>query len=128
MSANRVVVALTPIFVGLAGTISAWAAVHLPGGPQLDEGLVVAVFVAGAAAALSAGQQWLKGWQAHEAREAGLNAAERAQVVNRSVERAVELAFEIHGEERRATEAAGAEQLGDDAAGIRQSRRSLRTQ
>lgn len=63
---GRVVVLLTPVFAGVAGSLASWAAQHLPGGPALDSGELTAVFVAGAGAATSAVLAWLKGRREHE--------------------------------------------------------------
>ena len=70
MTLNRIVVLLTPIFSALSGVIVAWAANNLPGGPQLDETALTAVFIAGAGAALAVVDRWLKGWQKAEERTA----------------------------------------------------------
>jgi hypothetical protein len=65
---GRIVVLLTPVFAGVAGTIASWAAQNLPGGPALDSAELTAIFVAGAGAATSAVLAWLKGRREHEAR------------------------------------------------------------
>lgn len=69
MTLNRIVVLLTPIFAGLAGTFTSWAAQNLPGSPQLDSAELTALFVAGAATGLAAVWKWLQGWQGYEARQ-----------------------------------------------------------
>jgi hypothetical protein len=79
VSINRVVAILTPlVFAPLAGTCAAWLAEHFPGvdvpPAQLQE-----VFIAGALIALAPALQWMHGWQKHEARQAGQDAAARAE-------------------------------------------------
>jgi hypothetical protein len=70
MNPNRLVAVLTPLlFAPLAGAVSAWVAVHLPG-VDLPADQVQAVFIAGSLIAFGKAAQWLRGWQAHEAREA----------------------------------------------------------
>lgn len=70
MSINRIIVLLTPVFVGISGWICQWVADHFPGAPALDQGELTAVFVAGALAGVTVVAQWLHGWQKHEARQA----------------------------------------------------------
>jgi hypothetical protein len=60
---------LTPVFAGLAGSLSTWMADNLPGAPQIDQAGLTAIFVAGAASATAAAYKWLKGWQDHEMRQ-----------------------------------------------------------
>lgn len=68
---NRVVAYLTPLLATLAGLVSAWLAENLPFiADNLSESALTAIFLAGAAAALTAAYQWLAGWQKHEARVA----------------------------------------------------------
>jgi hypothetical protein len=79
VSINRVVAILTPlVFAPLAGTCAAWLAEHFPGvdvpAAQLQE-----VFIAGALIALAPALQWMHGWQKYEARQAGQDAAARAE-------------------------------------------------
>jgi hypothetical protein len=76
MNPNRAVALLTPIlFAPLAGAVSAWVATHIPGA-DLPPDQVQAVFIAGALIAFGKAAQWLRGWQAYEAREAeGASAA-----------------------------------------------------
>jgi hypothetical protein len=70
MNPNRAVALLTPIvFAPLAGALSAWVATHVPGA-DLPADQVQAVFVAGSLIAFGKAALWLRGWQAHEAREA----------------------------------------------------------
>jgi hypothetical protein len=70
MNPNRAVALLTPIvFAPLAGAVSAWVASHLPG-VDLPADQVQAVFIAGSLIAFGKAAQWLRGWQAYEAREA----------------------------------------------------------
>lgn len=69
MTTNRIVIVLSPIFVGLAGWLVAWIAQHFPGHPHLDAGEVTAIFIAGAAFAAGKVALWLRGWQKHEARK-----------------------------------------------------------
>ena len=69
MSLNRLVVLLTPVFAGVSGWLVQWVGDHFPGAPSLDQGELTALFVAGAAAAVSAAYKWLDGWQKHEERE-----------------------------------------------------------
>jgi hypothetical protein len=72
---NRTVALLTPlVFAPLAGAISVAAAKYLPG-VTIDEGSLEAVFIAGATIALGPAGMWLKGWQAHEQRDAAVPAA-----------------------------------------------------
>lgn len=63
---NRIVVVVSPIFVGLAGWLVAWIAQHFPGHPHLDASEVTAIFIAGAAFAAGKVALWIKGWQKHE--------------------------------------------------------------
>lgn len=70
MSINRVVVFLTPAFVGLSGWLTGLAAKYLPGAPALDSGELAAFMGLGAAAAFGAVWKWLQGWQKHEENEA----------------------------------------------------------
>lgn len=67
---NRVVVLLTPVFAGLAGSVAVWVAENFPGAPALDSGELTAIFVAGATSGLGAALSWLKGWQNHEQAQA----------------------------------------------------------
>jgi hypothetical protein len=63
---NRIVVILTPlVFMPLAGSITAWAAVHFPG-LKLSEGLVIGLGGAAALGALTLAYKWLDQWQHHE--------------------------------------------------------------
>jgi ABC-type transport system involved in cytochrome c biogenesis permease subunit len=66
VSTNRVVILLSPIFVGLSGAVVAWIANHFPGAPKLDAGELTAVFIAGATFAAGKVALWVRGWQAHE--------------------------------------------------------------
>ena len=66
---GRIVVLLTPVFAGLAGAISVWAARHLPGAPIVDPEALTAIFVSGVGAAVAAVLSWLKGRREHEARK-----------------------------------------------------------
>ncbi len=75
MSTNRIVVLLTPIFVGLSAALASWIADHFPGAPNLDTTELTAVMVLAAASALTAAAQWLHGWQKHEAKQAVIDAA-----------------------------------------------------
>lgn len=68
MSPNRIVTLLTPVFAGLAGSLSVWMAENLPGAPAVDEAGLTAIFVAGATSATAAAWKWLQGWQRHEDR------------------------------------------------------------
>lgn len=68
MTTNRIVIVLSPMFVGLAGWTATLAARYLPGHPQLDADQLTAIFLAGATFAAAKVALWLKGWQAHEAR------------------------------------------------------------
>lgn len=56
---GRIVVLITPIFVGIAGWLTQWVADHFPGAPNLDAGELSLIFVAGALAAASAVYKWL---------------------------------------------------------------------
>lgn len=71
MQPNRIVVILSPIFVGLAGWVVEWCAQHLPGTPQLDKDQLAAVFIAGVVSAAAKVALWLRGWQKHEAVQRG---------------------------------------------------------
>lgn len=68
MPVNRLVVILSPVFVGLAGWIVTLAAKYLPGHPHLDAAQLTALFVAGALFAAGHVGLWLHGWQKHEAK------------------------------------------------------------
>lgn len=68
MNPNRIVTVLTPVFAGLAGSLSVWMAENLPGAPQVGEEGLTAIFVAGATSATAAAWKWLQGWQRHEER------------------------------------------------------------
>lgn len=70
LTPNRIVALATPLFASLAGWIAQWVADHFPGTPNLDEGELTAVFIAGALAATTAAFQWLRGWMKHEENEA----------------------------------------------------------
>lgn len=63
MPVNRIVILLTPIFVGLAGYIAELASKYLPGAPALDKSQLTAVFITGAIAATTAVLKWLHGHQ-----------------------------------------------------------------
>lgn len=63
MKPNRVVVLLSPIFVGVAGAVVAWIARHFPGAPRLDASELTAIFIAGATFAAGKLALWLHGWQ-----------------------------------------------------------------
>jgi hypothetical protein len=63
MPANRVVILLSPIFVGIAGAIVSWIANHFPGAPKLDASELTAVFIAGSTFAAGKVALWLHGWQ-----------------------------------------------------------------
>jgi hypothetical protein len=67
MTPNRIVILVSPLFVGLAGWVVAWIAQHFPGHPHLDAAEVTAVFIAGATLAAGKVALWLRGWQKHEA-------------------------------------------------------------
>lgn len=69
MTTNRIVLLLSPILLSLAGWIVVLAARYLPGHPQLDQHEVFELFLAGAGLAAAKLLMWLRGWQAHEARE-----------------------------------------------------------
>lgn len=66
---NRIVVLISPVFVGLAGAIVTWISIHFPGAPHLDASELTAVFIAGSVSAAAKVALWLKGWQAHEAKD-----------------------------------------------------------
>jgi hypothetical protein len=71
---GRLVAFLTPlIFAPLAGSISVFAARHLPG-VDIDQGSLQAIFIAGATIAFGKAALWLKGWQDWEKREADAHA------------------------------------------------------
>lgn len=55
---GRIVVLLTPLFVGIAGLITAWVGKHFPG-VEIDGTELSALFVAGALAAGGAVIKWL---------------------------------------------------------------------
>lgn len=63
---NRIVILLSPVFVGLAGWGVEMAAKYLPGHPQLDKAELTAVFIAGASWAAIHVAQWIKGWHLFE--------------------------------------------------------------
>jgi hypothetical protein len=69
MSLNRIVVLLSPIFVGLAGWVVTLAARYLPGHPHLDPAELTVVFIAGASWAAAHVLLWLHGWQKREQRQ-----------------------------------------------------------
>jgi Flp pilus assembly protein TadB len=69
MSIERVVVLLTPIFVGLSGWVAELAVRYLPGTPALDRGELTAVFIAGMTAAATAAVKWLHGRSQHTQNE-----------------------------------------------------------
>jgi hypothetical protein len=71
MSIERVVVLLTPIFVGLAGWVAELAARYLPGTPALDRAQLTAVFIFGGTSALTAAIKWLHGRSQHTQNEQG---------------------------------------------------------
>ena len=62
---GRIVAICTPVFVLVAGAI-AGAVGHAIPGLQLDQSQIVALMVAVAGSALTAGWKWLQGWQQHE--------------------------------------------------------------
>jgi hypothetical protein len=66
VNVNRIVVLLSPIFVGVAGWLADWAAKNLPGAPALDKTGLSAVFIAGAVSAGGLVYKWLHGWQKSE--------------------------------------------------------------
>jgi hypothetical protein len=66
---NRVVVALSPLFIALAGWVVEWVANNFPGAPQLDKTQLTILFGAGATFAAAHIAQWLHGWQKHETRK-----------------------------------------------------------
>ena len=69
VSPNRVVAIATPlVFAPLAGTVAALAAKYAPG-LEIDQGQLVAVFIAGATIAFAKAGLWLKGWQDYEKRQ-----------------------------------------------------------
>jgi hypothetical protein len=63
---SRYVAFLTPVFAGVAGWVCTLAAQYLPGAPDLDDGQLTAIFVAGATAGLGAAVKWLDGRSKHE--------------------------------------------------------------
>jgi uncharacterized BrkB/YihY/UPF0761 family membrane protein len=63
---GRIVVLLTPILAGVAGYIAQLAAKYLPGAPELDQGELTAIFVAGAAAVIPVVVTWLYNLGKHE--------------------------------------------------------------
>jgi hypothetical protein len=72
---NRAVAVLTPlVFAPLAGAVSVLAAKYVPG-VDISSGSLEAVFIAGATIAFAKAGLWLKGWQQHEQRQDGLDAA-----------------------------------------------------
>lgn len=74
-SPNRVVAIATPlVFAPLAGAVAALAARYAPG-LDIDEGQLVAVFIAGATIAFAKAGLWLKGWQDYEKHQEALHAA-----------------------------------------------------
>lgn len=74
---NRVVVLLTPlVFVPVAGYVTSWAAVHIPGLPAINPTEVTALFGTGAATALALGYKWIDGWIKHEQAEHGITLIE----------------------------------------------------
>lgn len=76
MSINRVVIVVSPIFVGIAGWLVAWIAQHFPGHPHLDASEVTAIFIAGAMFAAGKVALWIRGWQKGEAAKATVAAAQ----------------------------------------------------
>lgn len=70
MPFNRIVVLLSPVYVGVAGWLVSWVAAHFPGHPHLNAADVRDLFIAGSLFAAGHVAQWLKGWQAHEKRQA----------------------------------------------------------
>jgi hypothetical protein len=72
---NRAVAVLTPlVFAPLAGAVSVLVAKYAPG-VDISSGSLEAVFIAGATIAFAKAGLWLKGWQQHELRQDGLDAA-----------------------------------------------------
>jgi hypothetical protein len=69
VSTNRVVILLSPIFVGLAGWVAELCARYLPGHPVLDSKDLTVVFLAGATYAASKILMWLHGSQKDETRK-----------------------------------------------------------
>lgn len=67
-SPNRLVIALSPLFVAAAGWISADLATLVPGLGHLDPVEIMGVFVAGATFATTKVLLWLRGWQKFEAK------------------------------------------------------------
>lgn len=66
MPINRLVVLLSPVYVGVAGWLVSWVAAHFPGHPHLNAADVRDLFIAGSLFAAAHVGQWLKGWQSHE--------------------------------------------------------------
>lgn len=69
MSANRIVVILSPIFIGVAGWVVTLAAKYLPGHPHLDQSQLATLFIVGVSAAAAKVLLWLHGAQKAEARQ-----------------------------------------------------------
>lgn len=91
MSANRVVILLSPIFVGVAGAVVTWVAKNFPGGPTLNKGELTAVFIAGATFAAGKVAMWVRGWQQHEAQGQAIERAALASPpTNQTSPRSVE--------------------------------------
>lgn len=69
-SPNRIVIALSPLFVTAAGYLIVLVAKYAPGHPNLDSGQLTALFATGSAFAAAKLLLWLHGWQAHEKKTA----------------------------------------------------------
>lgn len=74
MTPNRIVILISPIFVGIAGWLVAWIGQHFPGHPRLDASEVTALFIAGSTFAAAKVALWIHGWQKQEGYKAGLDA------------------------------------------------------
>jgi hypothetical protein len=61
---------VSPILLGLTGWIVVLAARYLPGHPNLDESQLYDAFRLGVVVATAKLLMWLRGWQAHEKRQA----------------------------------------------------------
>lgn len=94
---NRIVILLTPIaFIPVAGTVTAWTAVHFPG-LELSEGLVIGLASAAALGAFSLAYKWLDQWQRGEPihAEADIDRAIGEVVDSPEVQRALQAAGEL---------------------------------
>ncbi len=63
MTTNRIVILISPVFVGLAGWIVQLAARYMPGHPHLNQSSLRDLFIAGALFAAAHVAQWVHGSQ-----------------------------------------------------------------